>query len=175
MLELIQKYVCVKGVKMKKRNILVLLKKQKRKIKKIICSNCGCNITKGSTSGKCLKCWNEDRIKEIGSRIFDGKKTSRKGLKKLLLEKQKNKCSICGMNNWWNNKELIFILDHIDGHHENNSEDNLRLICPNCDTQLPTFKSKNKGNGNYYNRNYRKEYYKNKNYGSVDSIGVKES
>lgn len=34
----------------------------------------------------------------------------------------------------WNNKPLVFILDHIDGHANNNSRDNLRLICPNCDS-----------------------------------------
>ena len=30
--------------------------------------------------------------------------------------------------------------------------DNLRLVCPNCDSQLPTFKGRNTGNGRYYRR-----------------------
>lgn len=38
-------------------------------------------------------------------------------------------------------------LDHIDGDHENNVEGNLRLICPNCHAQTPTYKNKNKGRG----------------------------
>lgn len=44
----------------------------------------------------------------------------------------------------WNNKTLNFILDHIDGNAANNHKENLRLICPNCDSQLDTYKSKNK-------------------------------
>jgi len=34
----------------------------------------------------------------------------------------------------WNGKELHFILDHIDGDASNNHKENLRLICPNCDS-----------------------------------------
>ena len=43
---------------------------------------------------------------------------------------------------------------HIDGNAANNRRDNLRMICPNCDSQLETFKSKNK---NSSRRNYWKE------------------
>ena len=64
---------------------------------------------------------------------------------------QNNKCAICGISNNWNNKSLIFILDHIDGDSSNHSRSNLRLICPNCDSQLETYKSKNKKSS----RNYR--------------------
>ena len=67
-----------------------------------------------------------------------------KFVKKHILKEQNNCCNICGNKNEWNNKSIVFILDHIDGDASNNKRDNLRLICPNCDSQLDTYKSKNK-------------------------------
>lgn len=52
---------------------------------------------------------------------------------------------------------LEFVLDHIDGDATNNTRENLRMVCPNCDSQLPTFKSKNRGKG----RHFRRERYAN--------------
>lgn len=73
-------------------------------------------------------------------------------VKPYILEEQEHKCSICGMLDNWNNKPLVFILDHIDGNADNNSRSNLRLVCPNCDSQLDTYKSKNKNGARYYYR-----------------------
>lgn len=82
--------------------------------------------------------------------------TNMKWIKKYILEEQKHKCAICGMGDSWNGSKLVFILDHIDGHANNNQRDNLRLVCPNCDSQLPTYKSKNKnGDRKYYNIHHR--------------------
>lgn len=76
------------------------------------------------------------------------------------MRSQDNKCAICGCSNTWMDKELVFILDHIDGKSINNSRENLRLICPNCDSQLPTYKSKNKNSTRTYDKEYRKEHSK---------------
>lgn len=64
--------------------------------------------------------------------------------KDFIMAEQNNKCAICGITPIWNGKKLVFVLDHIDGHASNNSRSNLRCICPNCDSQLDTYKSKNK-------------------------------
>jgi hypothetical protein len=55
-------------------------------------------------------------------------------------------CSICGLDSWLG-KSIPLVVDHIDGNHNNNRKDNLRMICCNCDAQLPTYKGANKGNG----------------------------
>lgn len=52
-------------------------------------------------------------------------------------------CNICGLGPEWINKPLVLRLDHINGVHSDNRVDNLRLVCPNCDSQLPTYCGRN--------------------------------
>lgn len=78
-----------------------------------------------------------------------------KAFREEFMEEQNNQCAICGCEPVHNGKPLVFVLDHIDGRASNNHRENLRMICPNCDSQLETFKSKNK---NSERRNYWKEH-----------------
>ncbi len=64
-----------------------------------------------------------------------------------LIADQSGCCSICGSAATWQGLPLTLILDHIDGDPTNNRRENLRLVCPNCDSQLPTYKSRNRGSG----------------------------
>ena len=86
------------------------------------------------------------QIEETGHFVNDinNDQKARRTARKYLIEKYGNKCSICGISEW-NGKPLVLIVDHIDGDITNTKIDNFRLICPNCDSQLPTFKYKNKG------------------------------
>lgn len=54
-----------------------------------------------------------------------------------------NRCSICGLEPIWRTQPLVLILDHIDGDNTNYEIANLRLVCPNCNSQLSTFGSRN--------------------------------
>jgi 5-methylcytosine-specific restriction endonuclease McrA len=65
---------------------------------------------------------------------------------------QRGLCAICSLPKVWNGRRLNLVLDHIDGDATNNRRENLRLICPNCDSQLPTYKSRNKGKGRHFRR-----------------------
>lgn len=70
-------------------------------------------------------------------------------IKEYLLDEQKHCCKICGVQDIWNDKPFTMILDHINGDPYNHCKNNLRLICPICDSQLPTHGSKNRGNGRH--------------------------
>lgn len=69
-------------------------------------------------------------------------------VKKYLREKYSNKCCICGWNELNPKTGVVpLVADHIDGNWKNNIEENLRLVCPNCDALSPTYAGSNKGNG----------------------------
>lgn len=57
------------------------------------------------------------------------------------------KCACCGIGPEWQGKPMPLILDHINGINNDNRLTNLRFVCSNCDSQLPTYKSKNRSNG----------------------------
>ena len=69
-----------------------------------------------------------------------------------LMEQQGGRCAICDHLNEWNGLPLSLVIDHIDGDPTNNHRESLRLGCPNCDSQLPTYKSRNWGNGRHSRR-----------------------
>ena len=100
-----------------------------------------------------IKSWLDTGVKYVGS--------SFNFLKRYLLSEQKGLYAICQIPATWNNKPLRFVCDRVDGNSENNSRVNLRLICHNCDSQLPTFKGRNKGKGRYVRR---KAYAQSKSY-----------
>ena len=71
-----------------------------------------------------------------------------RAVKRYLREKFGDKCCICG----WSEVNIKtgavpLVADHVDGNWRNNTEVNLRLICPNCDALTPTYAGSNRGNG----------------------------
>lgn len=130
-----------------------------KRVKK--CLNCGKEIPKYKRNKfYCSESCHQEYIKKEKRREIienNGEGVYFRQIKKYLLEIRGHKCEICGRVSWMG-KPIPLILDHINGHANNNSLDNVRLVCANCDAQLPTYKSKNKNS----DRVYRKKYYRRK-------------
>lgn len=119
------------------------------------CLYCGLVAKNGNfCSNECrhLYSYNE-YIKKWHEGIVDGTRAGGVALsahiRRYLFIKYNNKCSKCG----WNEKNLKtgkipLQVDHIDGNSDNNTEENLDLLCPNCHSLTPTYGSLNNGHGN---------------------------
>lgn len=44
-------------------------------------------------------------------------------------------CEICGLSEW-QGKPMPLELHHKNGNHQDNSEDNVMILCPNCHAQI---------------------------------------
>jgi len=62
-------------------------------------------------------------------------------IKKWIKEERGHKCEECGVEEW-NGKRLPMEVDHIDGNTKNNDLTNLKVLCPNCHSQTPTWRKK---------------------------------
>jgi hypothetical protein len=108
------------------------------------------------------KCSGKDKTKKSIENYYSNQESychprDMKFIKPHILKEQDNCCDICEIKNEWNDLPLNFVLDHIDGDAGNNMRDNLRLVCSNCDSQLDTYKSKNKNSARKgrYLKNYK--------------------
>jgi hypothetical protein len=107
-----------------------------------LCTHCK---TRKADKGcrRCVGCKHLPHPKTI---LCPSQSKCHKSLRRWMLENKKHECCMCHNVRWFD-LPIPLEVDHIDGHSENNSPDNLRLICPNCHSTTPTFKAKNKGNG----------------------------
>jgi protein-arginine kinase activator protein McsA len=122
-----------------------------------ICKNCGKEFVSTDRNSVfcCIECSNEYKREQKYKDYLDNPepymgRLYMSWIKPHIFKEQEGKCAICGIASTWNNKPLVLTLDHIDGKAKNNLRSNIRLICPNCDSQLETYKSKNKHSDRIY-------------------------
>ena len=74
-----------------------------------------------------------------------GKKIKTFALKKKLFKEglKEQKCEMCGLTEWMG-KPIVLQLHHKDGNNQNNSLDNLMILCPNCHSQTENYCGKSK-------------------------------
>lgn len=122
------------------------------------CLGCGAGITKRHQLAYCSNACQRarERAVKIATWLATGDVnvigSSRHFVRLHLLEAQQGRCAICRQAAEWNGLPLTLVLDHVDGDATNNRRANLRLVCPNCDSQLPTYKSRNRGRGRHARR-----------------------
>lgn len=122
------------------------------------CKNCGIKLIK-SQKVYCDNSCQQKYLFESKTIIkFEGGLISHQNtIRKVLKYKYGAFCYECNQGEIWNGKDLTLQVDHIDGDSDNNKPNNLRLLCPNCHTQTPTFSTRQKKDAkrNRYLRSYK--------------------
>ena len=87
-----------------------------------------------------------NRVSTPLEEILEGKHPNYKtcSLKERLFDEgiKKRECEECGQGEIWKNKKLTLELDHINGKSDDHRLLNLRILCPNCHSQTPTFRGR---------------------------------
>ena len=91
----------------------------------------------------------EGKIKKISidDMFTENSTVSRGTIKKRILKENimDYKCVFCENDGTWIDKKISLVLDHINGINNDNRLENLRFLCPNCNSTLVTHCKGSKG------------------------------
>ena len=77
--------------------------------------------------------------------LVRGSTYNRQDLKRRLYAEglKQRACELCGQGELWRGRRMSLILDHVNGVHDDNRLENLRIVCPNCAATLDTHCGRN--------------------------------
>jgi hypothetical protein len=77
--------------------------------------------------------------------LVDGSTYQRSRLKERLFAEglKLRRCELCGQGELWHGRRMALILDHVNGVHDDNRLENLRIVCANCNATLDTHCGRN--------------------------------
>lgn len=113
-----------------------LAKRKRRELQPRTCPDCGLVFLDGRRLAGHRTCHRPQHAFELLKR--DGSR------KRFLIRERGHQCEECKITEWQGRPAPI-TLDHVDGNTDNNVKSNLKLLCPNCHAQTPTFCGKNMG------------------------------
>jgi hypothetical protein len=73
--------------------------------------------------------------------VHENPKRHRCTIKSKLIDERGYKCESCKLVEWLG-KLIVLELEHINGNNKDNTRENLKLLCPNCHSQTPTWRRK---------------------------------
>jgi hypothetical protein len=77
--------------------------------------------------------------------LVEGSTYQRSLLKERLFAEglKERRCELCGQSELWHGRRMSLILDHVNGVHDDNRLENLRIVCANCNATLDTHCGRN--------------------------------
>ena len=101
---------------------------------------CSCGKPKKVANTYCSDCAT-NHVYHRSTSVEDAKTDEAR--KRLLIDIRGYRCEECGLSEW-REQPIPIELHHIDGDTDNNKEENLQLLCPNCHGLTDTHKRRNK-------------------------------